>query len=341
MSRALDKHVVAALKTGDHSQPFQDISQVFIEHAGPELLEIEILGKSHAIEPSRSFLRDGNAIGISKLALVRAFTVARHILLRHLQDAAQDSGAEELDASTAVLLLMDGEHLTAANTRKRLLLRRLSKPGIAKMALDRERTFVDSLLTSRLHRHTKSPTLWNHRRWLLTQYRANALTTSIAEDMKTVMVSAERHPRNYYAWCHARFLVSLEGQKPATHEDKAVWDLTKKWCFTHHNDVSGWSFLYHLGSQTIHGNTDALLAVFRQTLGFARTLSWRNESVWWFLRTTGAQLPLSPEDDGLLREVQQKLIDEADETCASRKMLDDAWQWYNVYRNTTVDIVHG
>lgn len=340
MSRALSKNAIAALKKGDNSQAFKAISQAVAYPAGPELLDIEVLGSGHPAATGQSVLIDGNAIGIPKLSLVRAFIVARQILQKHLQNCSSTT-AEELIAATAVVLLMDGEHITAANLRKKLLLRRIAQSEPVQDALDCEKRFLDSLLTSRLHRQTKSPTLWSHRRWLLEQYGKHGLTHDVVADLQIVMISGERHPRNYYAWCHARLLTCPNQGILGTLEKQHIWDMAQKWCYTHHDDVSGWSFLYHLGSRAFPGWGDALLAVFKETLGFAQTLAWRNESVWWFLRTVGAFLPLSFDDETLFCDVRQTLYDTADETCTSRKTLGDAWQWYNVHRNTAVDNTHG
>ncbi|OLN87272.1 hypothetical protein CCHL11_03595 [Colletotrichum chlorophyti] len=127
MSRALDKHVIAALKQGDHEKIFNDIAGLFVRQNHDRLLEFEILGRSHPIGPSQNFLRDENAVAVPKLRLVQAFFFARQILQNHIADGAVE--AERLLSATGVLLLMDPEHLTAANIRKRLLRDRISTGG--------------------------------------------------------------------------------------------------------------------------------------------------------------------------------------------------------------------
>src|SRR5690606_32717358 len=105
--------------------------------------------------------------------------------------------------------LTDAEHLTAANTRKRAILRDAKDSSDIKSTLGREKWFVDSLVTSRLHRHTKSPILWSHRRWLLTQFQKQGLQVYVPTEIRTIIfTSGERHPNNYYAWDHARWLLT-------------------------------------------------------------------------------------------------------------------------------------
>lgn len=337
MSRALDAKVVAALKQGDHRPAFQSISSLLTAHEGPELLELEILGRGQPVGPGQFYLRDGNAVGVPKLVLVQAFIVARQMLQAHLQCPARAPEGDELLAATAIMLFMDAEHLTAANTRKRILVARLaiSQDGGATAALlDRERVFVDGLLTSRLHRHTKSPTLWSHRRWLMQRYGAAGLAVDGRSGLAVVMTSGERHPRNYYAWCHARVLVEMAGPSMSEDERRHVWDDVKMWCFAHHDDISGWSFLCHLAtvSDTTGAEDAPLATAVRETLGFAETLAWRNESVWWFLRTAGARLSRWPDDEARLRQVHRTLMDGTDEGSEGRVVLGKAWQWYETHR---------
>ncbi|KAL8366015.1 hypothetical protein RB595_004682 [Gaeumannomyces hyphopodioides] len=319
MSRALDKDVAASLQSNDKAEAlaaFTAISGALTQqcqtgtgtnHDGP--LEIELLGRSHPTPPSCHVLQDGNAIAVPKLSLVRAFVVARMRVIAW-QQQQQHTAADDADilAATAVQLLMDPEHLTAANTRKRALARRAANnsSGALANAVRAEFRLVDSLLTSRLHRHTKSPTLWSHRRWLVQRCAEWSVAVADVYDVlqHVVMVSAERHPRNYYAWCHARFLVEPLLPQPS-HRGKGgvgsydgaleeILDSTKRWAFSHHTDVSGWSFLWFLlwppaatGVQERTGRSRAV-AVVTEAAELAVSLRWTNESVWTFLRTAAA-----------------------------------------------------
>ncbi|TAQ86916.1 hypothetical protein B7494_g4771 [Chlorociboria aeruginascens] len=122
------------------------------------LVEIEILPTGYPLPSGCNVLVHENCIGVPKLHLIQAFAVARQMFLKH----------QDLRNSTAVILLINPEHLTAANARKRLIQACQARSGTElHAALAEELMFTDSMLTSQLHRHTKSPTLWGHRRWLV------------------------------------------------------------------------------------------------------------------------------------------------------------------------------
>ncbi|KAM0235969.1 hypothetical protein ACHAPO_005191 [Fusarium lateritium] len=325
MSRALDKSVKEALKHGDHHQVFLDISDVLTE-SSDQLLEIELLDKSHVLDPSSTVLRDENAVAIPKLRIVQAFIVAQKFHKRFLA-VDRNVSMDQIRRSTAVMLLMDPEHLTAANTRKRLVINE-SKDGSIEDILRSEKHLLDSLLTSRLHRHTKSPTLWNHRRWLMEQYRLQGKDVPVEDDIsRIIMVSGERHPRNYYAWCHARYLISafvLPSAKPKDALSRIIRS-TQKWCFSHHNDISGWQFLIFLLSK--HVSETSL--VFRETLKLASSFKWRNESVWYFLRYIAAWGG-TPADMIEFENVRRALLESVAEDETGKRILERAQQWLEV-----------
>lgn len=317
MSRALDKGVKEALKHGKHEEIFHAIAGVLLSRHD-ELLEIEFLGMSHPLENGVYFLQDGPAIAIPKLRLVQAFIFAQSILKRHIA-TGQISKILLLDA-TAVMLVMDPEHLTAANTRKRLLAETCAKDDV-----ENEKYFIDSLLTSRLHRHTKSPTLWNHREWLLRCSTENNNTNDVDHDFtKVILVAAERHPRNYYAWSHARF---LRKRKPIaqprndTRRDIEWIQYTKKWCFSHHDDISGWAFLTVL----LDDNITEKQAIFEETLNLAQSFHWRGESVWYFLRNLA--LTLSQEHQEKMDNARASLCQGLEAGSLDRVILERVARW--------------
>lgn len=326
MSRALDQETAASLKKGNTLAAYQAIANV-LTSTYDGLLELEILGKSHFFEDGQYVLQDGCAAGISKLGLVQAFMVARQYLKDHL-DGVKSRPDDEVFATTAVILLFDPEFLTAANTRKRLIQAQLSSCGDARSRLDKEMRFVDSLLTSRLHRHTKSPTLWSHRRWLMSTFASSDLPTDVLGDIKDIVfVAGERHPRNYYAWCHARFLMGLDKNVNLPEVLAAV----RAWCFQHHTDTSGWSFLYFL--LNTKGGSDAAIGVstFAQVLNLVSSLRLANESVWVFLRTLAASRLVGDEQCSQLRAVQSAVL-ETVRTPADQAVLRAAVDWCETYR---------
>ncbi|KAH7040476.1 uncharacterized protein B0I36DRAFT_310766 [Microdochium trichocladiopsis] len=328
MSRSLDPAVLESLRAQDPRPAYKDISSLFAQgldttsQGQAQLLEIEFLGTSHPLEQGVSYLRDGHAVAIPKLRLAQAFMVARQILHEDLMSRhAGLTILEKVLPATAVLLLMDPEHITAANTRKRALRCKLSslEKDDAKARLDavnHEKHFVDSLLTSRLHRHTKSPTLWNHRRWLLELGKSEGRSLDLEDELKRViMVSGERHPRNYYAWNHARWLLTehVTTKSPAVGDVRAnmvhLCHIVKDWCLKHHGDISGWSFLGFILNQ-IHDEDEQTTArniVARDVLKITESFRWSNESVWVFLRSLAATQCLEKEVSTSLQALGAKL----------------------------------
>lgn len=339
MSRALDKEVLKALSRGDPKQIYDDLSRLFEAPRADGLpLEIEILGKTHPLTPDVSFLIDENAVGIPKIRLFQAFSVAYTRFKKiGTEVLPQEDGrvSAEVLRLTAVLLLVDAEQLTAANARKRAILQDSRNGGDNGERLRREKWFVDSLLTSRLHRHTKSPVLWSHRRWLFSQFQKNGLQVDIPLELrKVILVSGERHPKNYYAWHHARWLVNtfVGGNHNETEILRAIIADVKDWCLKHHDDISGWTFLHFLlrrGGATLD---DERSSVFRDILQMAESFRWRNESVWWFIHAMASTGLLTAEDTAALEEAGGRMFGglgdgDSEDGVLSRK-------WFQRFRET-------
>ena len=327
MSRALDEGTAAALLAGGNAAvAYAAISQALDPSSADSLLEIEMLAGSYEMPVGTYVLRDGSALGVHKLGLVQAFMVARKVLgeAREKREGG-DVSRSELLAATAVMLLMDPEHLTAANTRKRLLERFLlsSSPSASdeiRESIDAERWFVDSLLTSRLHRHTKSPTLWGHRRWLTQTSRSQGFPVDVRHDIVDIVaVAGERHPRNYYAWSHARWLVSLGDGGLAEELVPAV----KDWCLRHRDDISGWSFLaFLLLRAAIPKRQVTTSAVFGEVLRLAGNLRWTNESVWVFLQALAASEFLENQQYAEFRKTCKEMAQVAPDVRERAKLED-------------------
>jgi hypothetical protein len=330
MSRALDPETAALLKQGNPLAAYEAISDVLVA-PGDGLLEIEILGKSHPFEAGEYVVRDGRAVGISKLGLVQAFTVARQELKDHL-DGLYPPNAYNVFRATTVILLFDPEHLTAANARKRRIHADRFASTLASLeTLRAEKRFVDSLLTSRLHRHTKSPVLWSHRRWLLTMFASRKMAVDVLDDLRSVVfVAGERHPRNYYAWCHARFLIGLKTSVSLADILAAV----QGWCFQHHTDISGWSFLSFL-LDAENGPRTGGCSTFAEVLDLVDSLRLANESVWVFLRTLAASRVVGDEQHSRFLAVQAAVLGTA-KTPADQAVLRAAVDWCETYRDKGV-----
>lgn len=294
MSRALDPETAALVKNCDPETVYIDIVKALSTETD-SLLEIEFLGsKSHPLPDGCNVLVDGNSIAITKPKLVQAFVVARKIFFKHVRDCPEDKSVEYRNA-TAVMLLMDPEHLTAANARKRLIQGSQRDPHANLDAiLRKELHFVNSYLTSRLHRHTKSPTLWNHRRWVLEICQSIQMEYDIHHDLKSVvLVAAERHPKNYYAWSHLRWLVrsftTCSNIQIASSDLKKLVSVVKNWCLRHPADTSGFSFLLFClfipGSSEDISNTELRSSVCSDVVRLAVSFRWTHETIWVFLRT--------------------------------------------------------
>lgn len=321
MSRALDSDVKKLLMNDNHGEIFSRISEALSQQHN-ELLEIELLGRSHPLSDDNYFMQDENAIAIPTLRLVQAFVYALQQLKRY-RHQPETVSLDDVLRTTGVMLLMDPEHLTAANTRKRAILQ--STASQRQKTLLQDKYYIDSLLTSRLHRHTKSPTLWSHREWLVTQFEANGAEMDFELDfINVVLVSAERHPRNYYAWSHARFMAAKVGVEGLA----ALLSLTKQWCFKHHDDISGWAFL----SDLLQKRPEETEAVLSQTLQFVSSFQWRNESVWHFLKCVRPGKETSHYRQRL-QTIQQKLLedDSIPENSFANTVLNRTGCWIDDY----------
>lgn len=274
---------------------YETLSRCFQEHED-DVLEIEILPP--AFEPSGGILmQDGLNLGIPKKILAIAYVEARE---RFFKEKHNNNMASTVLQATKVMLLFDPEHLTAANFRKRWLLTlkgeyESCQPAIYHKALQQELCFLNSILTSPLHRQSKSPTLWHHRAWLVDLWFPVAIekasedeqATFWCQELAAVCKSGEQHPKNYYAWQYARrFMSKVESSDTV---DKCAL-LVEAWCCQHPSDISGWSFLLFLipRVQSVSQRQDLV----RDVLNYAITLRSEQESLWVFIRTILAQVTL-------------------------------------------------
>jgi protein prenyltransferase alpha subunit repeat containing protein 1 len=288
MSRALDPDTVAPVDNEVSQRVYHDIVEALCQDRS-DLLEIEFLGKSYPLPAGCNVLVDGNSIGIPKGKLVQAFLVARKLFFRSRNDP-DNTNPQDIRHATAIILLMDPEHLTAANARKRLIQSyQRNSPSHLEKELNRELQWLDSMLTARLHRHTKSPTLWDHRRWILGVWKSVHLPRDLQSDLtNVVLVSAERHPRNYYAWLHLRWLFkNLHDNGSRKDIDSKLLSTVSHWCLRNPADIAGFSFLLFCLSRFPGDKEriDSSTGICTDVLGPTNSFQWVHESVWVFLRT--------------------------------------------------------
>ncbi|KAF2662246.1 hypothetical protein K491DRAFT_700524 [Lophiostoma macrostomum CBS 122681] len=291
----------------------------FFSNCEDHVVEIAILPP--AIEPPDGFLmRDGSNVGISKKILALAFVEARQRFFEGLKFGNDQSCFN----SSRVILLFDPEHITAANYRKRKLLMVWKKESGRddershefERLEKRELVFLDTILTSPLHRQSKSPTLWHHRFWLinlslpLVHMHTDMASYSrfLKAELEAVFKAGEHHPKNYYAWQYARRLIVRAEEliqdapeyRKVYHEVRWSWtkDMTT-WCRKHPSDISGWSFLLFLLSKV--DNVSERTTIIREVMCYAINFELKNESLWVFIRTALAS--------GILQEEQHTLLD--------------------------------
>ncbi|RKF56579.1 putative protein prenylyltransferase [Golovinomyces cichoracearum] len=287
MSRAISLDL-GNLSEKNLNSSFNEISLALKSKSNTKL-EIEILGKSHISTSGESVIRDGSFIAIPKTILLQAFIVARLVLFKYVRECPSDREHSLTDA-TAIILLVDSEHLTAANTRKRLLKKSIERnQDIAQEVFAAEICWVDGYLTSHLYRHTKSPTLWAHRRWVIEQNKLFVSAKYMMQNLNDVIfIAAQRHPRNYYAWSHARWLQSLNTVVPKGMPElsisKSIISAVQDWCLRNPSDTSGFSFLLYC-LMTTPDLEECALSVFTKTFRTAISYRWSQESIWCFLRT--------------------------------------------------------
>lgn len=258
-----------------------------------------------------------------------------------------------LDASR-ILLLFDPEYLSAANFRKRYLISLRRSGGVDdeyRKAAFRELTFINSILTSPLHRQSKSPTLWHHRLWLLSLLLSldtvdkskDHFFTFVRAELDVVFKSGERHPKNYYAWQYARRLmikVQTSHGIDASHEWEPVLQtflstcatLVQGWCDKHPSDISGWTFLLFLLS--IVQSVPRRFEIVQQTMEYTINLRLKHESIWVFLRTALAGTLLHTKRDVIKCMLQkyQKEREGKDEDMEIREHVKDTIEWVEKYQ---------
>lgn len=299
---------------------FQQLAGVFTSR-GNEVLEIEIIPPSLGVP----FVQDGSSIGITKKALAQAYTVARHLFAQRLASMSEEdiraslmNSAAESDgvsdtAIVEIMLLFDCEHLTACNWRKRRLLAAMTRSPSAADQIQTELTLTESFQCSPLHRHTKSPTLWSHRLWVLKQllqkqqWGTEGLLQLERDELGIVLRAAELHPKNYYAFCYMRQLYSFladmrlgerDAQGGAAQLARALVDPVLDWCLANPRDISGWIFEQYLLTHVPErqARVDAIGRVVR----FARDVGWEGESLWTFVDQSARQFQLEDVIEAVL-----------------------------------------
>ena len=305
---------------------YQTLARIFSSRKD-KVLEIEIIPSALG----SSFLEDSLSIGITKKALVQAYVIARHLFAQHFLPMSEDKFMIYLESEnrveeqsdlviTEVMLLFDCEHLTACNWRKRRLqaaLRHSLNTGerlsSTLQMLETELTLMTTYQCSPLHRHTKSPTLWSHRLWVLRQLvllrhsNAEALLELVRAELNCVLRAAELHPKNYYAFNYMRQLCAVLAKSATDIKDGSFWtvELARAliyplldWCLRNPRDISGWIFgkylLSHIPDRQVRAD------IVSRVLRFARDVGWEGESVWTFIDQSLREFDLESVAEGII-----------------------------------------
>lgn len=348
-----------------HKLAFDVLDDFFRRHQD-DVVEIEVLPPAIAPPDGSLILEDGLCIGVPKKVLAAAFVVACSVFFEKRVEADKDSVQRALDA-TRIILLFDPEHLMAANFR------RLQLHSLPLFCLDQnmedarpvhlELNFLDSILTSPLHRQSKSPTLWNYRAWIMGSFdpwywmsrsmpqdvARTSLSDNFIREWGIILKSAERHPKNYYAWQYARRLVAGQsdhaGHFYARKERYAELspnydivdlsaDMVHDWCIRNPSDTSAWSFYYFLLS-CFDAKKDTLGEFVYQSIERAHSFRWKHESFWVFLRTVIADSKLTSQTERTkyLQEIEDKfgtnggLSSGPDSDAKAPHLAEDAVKW--------------
>lgn len=331
-----------------------DILNRFFKSNRDRIIELEVLPQ--ALAPAEGcILQDGTNLcvnlGVPKKVLIKAYLTARQIFFQNRNNFSIDSPAFQ---ATNIILFFDPEHLTATNYRKKRILN-LHKDNSQPVAVFyQEVLFVTNILTSPLHRQTKSPTLWHHRFWLFTfalerklyGFPSDVGPNEYAERVfNPIFKSAEQHPKNYYAWQYARRMIERlrelvleEPQRSKLWFSEFLVACAQKvntWCCQHPSDTSGWSFLLFLIPQL-----SALERTFitKQVLGFTFNVHAQQESLWVFLRTVLALEASDQVRDGFVDRLKTYMKGRPSASTEndpdSLDVATSALEWIEKYKNT-------
>jgi hypothetical protein len=277
------------------SSEYSDLVAALNSRLSTGHLGVEILPDIQSLPTGSHVQIVENTIGIPKKVLRKAFITAHQIFFRHLDDLEEN--VEAILDATSVILLFDPEHLTAANARKRIGLKYRTRSHSEQMQrLSDELWFTEFLLTSRLKRHNKSPTLWSHRKWIMKNFDTSKVMMTVEEldenEVRVVIpLSAENHPRNYYAWDYLRWWTTSRPQRGDINTLRSgmttLVRFYQDWCLKHTSDTSGWSFLLWLlmspSFYTVSG-LQLQAEVGKKVLDCAMSMKLKNESLWLFLK---------------------------------------------------------
>lgn len=150
-----------------------------------------------------------SAVALPKPLLASLFLTAHHVFFSYLNTSSSQReknnqtlygiptsapayAADDALQAAKIILLWDPNHLTAANFRKKHLLSLSPSSSDLIQHLKAELSFLTSLLTSPLPKHTKSSTLWSHRFFLFSKFGHQISSSLVAITLPDSSVSGPR-----------------------------------------------------------------------------------------------------------------------------------------------------
>ncbi|CAG8606183.1 26528_t:CDS:2, partial [Racocetra persica] len=197
------------------------------------------------------FLLIGPNLGIPLEHLHKIFKEAHGIFMNLYNDrdkgysgnkmiaCVNDEAIELVKQSTRCLLLINSDFYTAVNARKKLILNDLLDPV-------EELKFINLIFT--FPKHTKNSTIWHHRKWIISNILSRHRSDNNFDVMELLRLEipiirriAELYPRNYYAWTHRHWIISLlpiYSSDSLSILDNELFNM-EKWVRTNVSDHSG------------------------------------------------------------------------------------------------------
>lgn len=185
---------------------------------------------------------------------------------------------------------MTYDNLTAINTRKRYLQRLIleNSHGVID-TLEKELLWLSLLFNSPLPKQTKSSMLWQHRIWVYniiqslssSNHNKTPLVIDITKEIDLVIRANNLHPRNYYAWSYGR---RLPFSSLSNEEFETVLANVFQNCKLHASDISCWSFLAFLLTNTKLTPRKVIQLYLNQIMLYIEIVGMDHESVWTAVR---------------------------------------------------------
>ncbi|KAI9801391.1 MAG: hypothetical protein M1825_003370 [Sarcosagium campestre] len=325
---------------------FEVLVKCFEESSG-QTIEIEILPRDFKFPdgtaaPSFGVLFEPGYLGIRKDDLVQAFFKSQSTFFEG--NARAPDGTEFSNytfTASQIFTLFDPEFITAANYRKRCILNFRFADGQDSWKIEKiaktEFGILNSLLTSDLPRHNKSPTLWYHRRWIIAtlwprifKLHSQSHRSSIAQpdfkwpdflktELKVVCTAGRLHSPNYYAYNYARWIYGFVKGRTSSEDPLDLDDLASSsskyildQCLQRPTDVSIWSFLLFLFRA--QGYAPSHATVLKQVLDRVLHLQWRHETIWLFVRAVMADVEVikPPERSKIMDDLRSNETPQVD-----------------------------